>query len=281
MTKKLVIIIMWLLLAAFAVSAQAGMLTVVHGLPALPGAVPSFNPIDIAIDGQCQYIYQLYGKKIGPEEFEAGQHSITFYETIPGQPCTGTQLATTEWNQQADDEIDVVLGLNSEDQVAISFWNNRTALNLVEGGVEAAVEVRHAAAGPTLDVDLKKGNETVTTGGVPAGSFLGPIETTQGEHTLLIQKGSEVLGQLTGELQPNRVYWTYVTGSVFKGTVKLLAIESIPGQPTEGNPPGPPKFSTCCIFGVASQLSQSNCNTSSGTYIGDVNPVPNPCQGIP
>jgi hypothetical protein len=278
MIKKLVFIFMWLFLAAFAVSAQAGLLTVIHGLPALPGAVPSFNPIDIAIDGQCQYIYRLYGAKLGPIEFEAGQHSITFYENAPGQPCAGTQLATTQWNQLSNDEIDVVLGLNSEDQVAISFWDNRTALDLVDGGVEAAVEVRHAAAGPTLAVVLKKGNETVSTGGVPAGSFLGPIETTQGEHTLLIQKGSDViLAQNTGLFQAKRVYWAYVTGSVFKETVKLLTIESIPGEATAGNPPGPPKFSTCCIFGVPSQLSSRNCSQASGLYIGDVNPSPNPC----
>lgn len=275
--KKLVFFVVVLALIAFTVPAGAGLVTVVHGLPALPEAVPSFNPIDIAIDGQCQYIYRLYGAKLGPIEFEAGQHAITFYESIPGQPCAGTELAATEWNQQADDEIDVVLGLNSEDEVTISLWDNTTALDAINGGVEAAVEVRNAAAGPTLDVVLKKGNDVVQVGGVPPGLILGPIETTQGEHTLLIQKGTKVLEQVTGDVQANRVYWAYVTGSVFKETVKLLTIESIPGEATEGNPPNPPKFSTCCYAGFPAPVSQSQCQSTGGIYIGDVNPTPNPC----
>ncbi len=63
MTGKLLSITLWFALTALAVPARAALITVIHGLPALPGAVPSSNPVDVAIDGKCEYIYQPYGAK--------------------------------------------------------------------------------------------------------------------------------------------------------------------------------------------------------------------------
>ncbi|UCD58123.1 MAG: hypothetical protein JSV16_03135 [Candidatus Hydrogenedentota bacterium] len=281
MNKKLIFIMIWLASAAFAVPAEAGLVTVIHALPALPGAVPSSNPVDIAIDGVCEHTYQPYGAKLGPKQIEAGWHSIIFYESIPDDPCRGKVLAAIEGWVSATDEIDVVLHLNSEDQVVISTWDNTTALDAIDSGAEAAVEVRHAAAGPILSAVLKKENDVVEVGGVQAGSILGPIETTEGEHTLQIKKGEENLDQDTGVLKEGRVYWVYVTGSVFKKTVDLLTIESIPDELIEGEDPGPPKFSTCCLYGTAVQLGQNQCQSLGGTFIGDIDPSRNPCQGIP
>ncbi len=82
-------------------------------------------------------------------------------------------------------------------------------------------------------------------------------------------------------MQDDRAYWIYITGSVFKKTVNLLSIESIPGELIEGQEPPPAAFSTCCAFGVAIQVSQNQCNTLDGTYLGDVDPSKNPCQGTP
>ncbi len=67
-----------------------------------------------------------------------------------------------------------------------------------------AVEVRNAAAGPTLRAVLKKGNDVVKAGRVRAGSVLGPIETTRGRHTLKIKKGAENLDQKTSWLKRGR-----------------------------------------------------------------------------
>jgi hypothetical protein len=56
-------------------------------------------------------------------------------------------------------------------------------------------------------------------------------------------------------------------------------------QPTDGGggdePPAPAMFNTCCFFGTATQLNQNQCMSSGGTFIGDVDPATNPCQGIP
>jgi hypothetical protein len=281
MKRKLIFISVLVAVAAFALSAQAGVVTFNHGLPALPGAVPSNNPVDIAIDGVCENIYVPYGSKLGPTQFEAGLHSVIFYESVPGDPCRGTVLSAREWNVEDTTQIDVALSLNAEDQVTVSVWDNTTSLFAVENGAETAVEVRHAAGGPILDVVLEKDNEVVQVGGVPAGLIFGPIETTQGAHILRIRNGKEVLDQDTDSLKPNRVYWAYVTGSVFKKTVNILTIESIPGDEIEGGVPSPPRFSTCCFFGTAIQLGQNQCQSTGGTYIGDVDPATGPCQGIP
>ena len=236
MTKKLVFIIMLLFLAAVAVPAQADLVTIIHGLPALPGALPSNNPVDIAIDGVCEYFYTPYGAKIGPSKFEDGKHSIIFYESIPDQPCRGTILAARDWNQDTDDEIDVVLGLNAEDEVTISFWDNTTALDVVDCEAETAIEVRNAAAGPTLGAVVKKGDDKIN-GDVENGSTFGPIKTTSSEHILQVKKESEILDQDTDSLKKNRVYWVYITGSVDKKTVNILNIESVPDEAIDGELP--------------------------------------------
>ena len=277
MAKKRMVLLVLLVMVAFASPVGAKYVTFIHGLPALPGAVPSFNPVDINVDGQCQYIYKLYGSKLGPIDIEAGDHAVTFYENVPGQRCTGTVLGTYEWTHQADDEIDVVLGLNAEDEVAISVWDNKPSLALVDGGAEAVVEVRNAAAGPTLDALVRKGSSVVANGSAAPGAKYGPIETTQGGHSVVILRGAKVFGENEGSFQQNRVYWNYITGSVFKDTVKILSIESIPDQPSEGNPPSPPAFSTCCYAGFPAAVSQSTCLSTGGLYVGNVNPSPNPC----
>jgi hypothetical protein len=277
MTKKPLFIAISIIFVLFSIPASAARVTLIHGLPALPGAVPSFNPVDIAIDGVCEGIYRLYGAKLGPIEFDPGVHSFTFYDAAPGQPCSGNQLAATQINVTATTQIDVALGLNAEDEVAISIWDNAPSLFAVEGTTNAAVEVRHAAAGPILGAILTREGILVETGGLPAGLILGPIVTTPGIHTLQILKGVELLGETIGDLLPERVYWVYVTGSVFKGTVNILAIESIPGAPTAGNPPGPPKFTTCCFFGTPTQLSQNQCQATGGIFIGDVDPAKAVC----
>ncbi len=146
--KKLMPIMVCVAFVAFAVPASAGLITVIHALPALPDAVPSSNPVDIAIDGVCEYIYQPYGSKIGPRKIEAGQHSIIFYESIPDDPCQGEVLAARQGNLNATAQIDVVLGLNSQDRVVVRIWDNTNALDAIENGAETAVEIRGAAAGP-------------------------------------------------------------------------------------------------------------------------------------
>lgn len=279
MTKKLVFIMMWLALVAVAVPAGAGLVTVIHGLPALPGAIPSSNPVDIALDGACEYIYEPYGAKLGPRQIEEGWHSIIFYESLPNDPCRGTVLSAIETFLEASDEVDITLHLNSEDVVVASVWDNTTALDAIDAGVEVAVEVRNAAAGPTLTAVLKKENEEVDSGGVIPGSTFGPIATTVGEHIVQVKNGDETLDQDSDEFQADRVYWVYITGSVFKKTINLLTIESIPGELIEGeDPPNPPRYSTCCYYGYPVQLGQGQCYSTGGRYIGDVAPNPNPCR---
>jgi hypothetical protein len=279
MTKKLVFIMMWLAMVAVAVPAGAGLVTFIHGLPALPGAIPSSNPVDIAFDGKCEYIYEPYGAKLGPRQIEEGWHTTVFYESTPNDPCRGTVLAATEVFFDASDEVDVTLHLNSEDVVVASVWDNTTALDAIENGAEVAVEVRNAAAGPTLTAVLKKENEEVDSGGVIPGSSLGPIETTAGKHTVQVKNGDETLDQDSDEFKADRVYWVYITGSVFKKTINLLTIESIPGELIEGQPPpNPPKYSTCCYYGYPVPSGQGQCYSTGGLYVGDVAPDPNPCR---
>jgi hypothetical protein len=279
MTKKLVFIMMWLAMVAVAVPADAGLVTFIHGLPALPGAIPSSNPVDIALDRECEYIYEPYGAKLGPRQIEEGWHSIIFYESLPNDPCRGTVLSALEVFLEASDEVDITLHLNSEDVVVASIWDNTTALDAIDNGAEVAVEVRNAAAGPTLTAVLKKENEVVDSGGVIPGSSLGPIETTVGKHTVQVKNGDETLDQDSDEFQADRVYWVYITGSVFKKTINLLTIESIPGELIEGQPPpNPPKYSTCCYYGYPVQSGQGSCYSTGGLYIGDVAPNPNPCR---
>jgi hypothetical protein len=236
MSKKQILITIFFALVAFTVPAQAGLVTVIHGLPALPGALPSNNPVDIAIDGVCKYFYAPYGAKIGPSEFEDGKHYIIFYEAIPDEPCRGTILAARDWIQKTDDEIDVVLGLSSEDEVAISFWDNTTALDEVDGGVEAAIEVRHVAGGSTLGAVVKKGKRQVD-GVVANGDTFGPVKTTKSDHILQIRDELEILDQDTDTLKKDRVYWVYITGSVAKKTVNILNIESVPDEAIGGECP--------------------------------------------
>ena len=236
MSKKQIFITMCCVLIAFTVPAQAGLVTIIHGLPALPGALPSNNPVDIAIDGVCEHFYTPYGAKLGPSEFEDGKHYIIFYESIPDEPCRGTILALTEWNQDTDDEIDIVLGLNSDDEVVISFWDNTTALDVVDGGVETAIEVRHVAGGSTLGAVVKKGKSQVD-GDVANGDTFGPIKTTKSDHILQIRDELEILDQDTDTLKKDRVYWVYITGSVAKKTVNILNLESVPDEAIDGELP--------------------------------------------
>ncbi|MDJ0985380.1 MAG: hypothetical protein QNJ26_07535 [Desulfobacterales bacterium] len=139
MTRKLLSITLWFALIALAVPASAALITVIHGLPALPGAVPSSNPVDVAIDGKCEYIYQPYGAKMGPRHIEAGQHTIIFYESIPDEPCQGTVLAARQGFLSDSAQIDVTLGLNAQDQVSIMTFDNTAALDAIENGFETAV----------------------------------------------------------------------------------------------------------------------------------------------
>ncbi len=150
-------------------------------------------------------------------------------------------------------------------------------MDALDNGFETAVEFRNVAAGPILGAVLLKGNETVASAGVQPGLRAGPYATTAGEHTLRVQNGPEVLDQDNDTLQDDRAYWVYITGSVFKKTVNLLSIESIPGELIEGGEPPPAAFSTCCAFGVAIQVSQNQCNTLGGIYLGDIDPSKNPC----
>ena len=236
MKKIQLFITIFFALVAFTVSAEADLVTIIHGLPALPGALPSNNPVDIAIDGVCEHFYQPYGAKLGPKVFEAGKHTFIFYESIPDDPCRGFVLAAIEVDLDTDDEIDVVLHLNSEDEVIAGIWDNTTALDVVDCGVETAIEVRNAAAGPTLGAVVKKGNDKVN-GDVKNGGTFGPIKTTGGDHILQIRNGSEVLDQDTDDLKKERVYWVYITGSVDKKTVNILNIESVPDEALEGEIP--------------------------------------------
>ena len=281
MIKKCLSFSMWLAIVAIAVPASAGLITVIHGLPALPGAVPSSNPVDISIDGTCEYTYRPYGSKIGPRELEPGLRTIIFYEALPDDPCNGTVLAARQGNIAESDQIDIVLGLNAEDQVDITTFDNTTALDALENGFQTAVEFRNVAAGPVLSAILLKGLESVAAGGVEPGLRFGPIETTAGEHTQRIENGPEVLEQDSDTLLAERAYWVYITGSVFKKTINLLSIESVPGELIEGQEPPPAAFSTCCAFGIAAQVSETQCRSWNGTYLGDVDPSKNPCQGIP
>jgi hypothetical protein len=277
MNKKVIIIT--LMLVSFTIPASAGLVTFIHGLPALPGAIPSSNPVDIALDGKCEYIYEPYGAKLGPRQIEEGWHSIIFYESLSNDPCRGTVLAAIEAFLETSDEVDIALHLNSEDVVVASIWDNTTALDAIENGAEVAVEVRNAAAGPTLTAVLKKENEEVDSGGVIPGSTFGPIDTTVGEHIVQVKNGEETLDQDSDEFKADRVYWVYITGSVFKKTINLLTIESIPGELIEGqDPPNPPKYSTCCYYGYPVPSGQGQCYSTGGLYIGDVAPSPNPCR---
>ena len=277
MDKKVIVITFMLLF--FTTTASAQLVTFVHGLPALPGAIPSSNPVDIALDGKCEYIYEPYGAKLGPRQIGEGWHTTIFYESIPDDPCRGKVLAAIEVFFDESDEFDITLHLNSEDVVVASVWDNTIALDAVENGAEVAVEVRHAAAGPNLTAILKKGIEVVDSGAVIPGQSLGPIETTAGEHTVQVKNGDETLDQDSDEFEADRVYWVYITGSVFKKTTNLLTIESIPGELIEGeDPPNTPKYSTCCFYGYPVSFGQNQCQSGGGTYIGDVAPDPNPCR---
>jgi len=40
-------------------------------------------------------------------------------------------------------------------------------------------------------------------------------------------------------------------------------------------------FRTCCYSGAAAQVNQSTCESTGGTFIGNVDPATNPCQSIP
>ena len=278
MLRKFLLTMAWFTLGMVAVPAQAALLTIIHALPALPGAMPASNPVDVAIDGVCEHIYEPYGAKLGPKQIAAGVHSIIFYESIPDDPCQSTVLAAAEANLPDTAQIDVVLGLNASDQVIVLAWDNRLSL---DDGSETVVEVRHAAGGPTLGAVLRKGDTQVGAFEVLASTSSGPVATTQGEHTLQVRNGLEVLDQSVGDFKADRVYWAYITGSVFKKTVNLLVIESVPGELIEGEEPPAARFSTCCLFGTATQLGQNQCSQAGGTYIGDVDPAGAPCRGVP
>ncbi len=281
MIKKRLFIPVFLGILALTAPASAELVTIIHGLPALPGVIPSYNPIDIAIDGECTHIYKLFGSKTGPIEMAAGTHSIVFYESALASPCRGTVLGALEGVIPEGGELDVVLGLDAEDQVAVKIFNNKTSLAALENGMETGVEVRSVAAGPTLGAIVKKDLEQVHAGEVAAGAFLGPLGSTPGDHTVQVNKGEEVLDLVTGNFERGRVYWIYICGSVFKKTVDLLSIQSIPDEPVEDEPPTEPaKFSTCCFYGAAAQLGEAQCQKSGGRYIGDVDPLSNPCQGV-
>ena len=223
----------FVVIVAFTMPAQADLMTIVHGLPALPGALPSNNPVDIAVDYVCEYFYQPYGTKLGPKRYEAGKHTFIFYEAIPDKPCQGFVLAAKEIELGADDEIDVVLHLNAEDEVVIGTWDNTTALDAIDKGATAAIEVRNAASSPTLTAVLKKSDDEIE-GDVDNGSSFGPVKTTTGEHILQVRNESEILDQDTGEVQLERAYWVYLTGSVDKKTVNILTLESVPDEAIDG-----------------------------------------------
>jgi hypothetical protein len=98
MYKKQIIFLICFAILAFTAPAQAGFMTLVHGLPALPGILPTNNPVDIALDGECKFFYVSYGQNLLLEFEEEGRRSVIFYESIPDTPCRGTVLGALDFD---------------------------------------------------------------------------------------------------------------------------------------------------------------------------------------
>ncbi len=261
---------------------HAALASLVHALPPLPNAIPASNPVDIAINGKCEYHAKPFGAKIGPKKTNSGEYTVLFYEAKESDPCRGQVLAEITLDIEETDEVDIVLGLDQRDLVKVHVWDNRDSLDEIEDGISpTVVEVRNVAASSRLEAVLTVEGEEAQSVMVKPGRG-GLMNSEPGKASLRVKKGGETLDLDRGKLKSGAAHWVYITGSQFRSTIELLTLRAVPRQrpiPDQNTRPDDvtPEYSSCCLFGVCSQLSPANCRTSSGLYIGDTACRPNPC----
>ena len=273
-----------------AAGAEAELLSIIHAMPDGPGEWTTNSPVDIKVDGVCEFTRKFYGDKLGPFEVKAGRYKIDVSVYKVGAPCKGKKLATGKVKIKKGGEVDAVIYLANPSGGGkvgkIRTFDNTKSLDpVLSEDWDAAIEVRSVYQSGTVSAVVERAGTEIGSGDVAPGRVLGPFETTAESHEMTVTQGDVTIDTKRGRTRNVRAYWAYVVGAVEEESRELLIFESIPLEPPPRGGGGdggkePENQNACCIPGggnVCSPLSFSNCSTAGGTYVGERGCNPNPC----
>ena len=139
MQKRDRVFILITVVAALVVPASdAELISIIHALPDGPGDWTSNSPIDIKVDGVCEFTRVFYGEKIGPLEIAPRRYKMSVHAHKIGAPCRGKKLASRRVKIKKNAEVDTVIYLANPSGGGklgkIKTFDNRESLGPVLDG---------------------------------------------------------------------------------------------------------------------------------------------------
>jgi hypothetical protein len=205
---------------------------IVHGIPGQDLGMDPALPVDVNVLGVgCALQGFRFGSIAGPISLPAGKYDIEVRLANPSAPCTGALAFPASVYLSVADNASVVAHLTEQGTPTLTKFINDVRSILSS---DARVSVRHGAALPAVDVELRRGDEiTGVRQGIAERLLNGAQETTDvtaGRYSASVfpyRSVNRSLGPLQLELDPATLYVAYAVGSARTGSATVL-LQAIP-----------------------------------------------------
>ena len=207
-----------------------------HGIPGedaesalglSPGTLDPSLPVDVVVNGNCLLTGFTLGEFAGPLTLDAGTYTVSVHPADSVTPCsTPAVIGPAKIPVEADTNATILAHLANDGGLSASvFPNNVSATN---NRKQARISVHHAAAAPTVDVEVARKEESsnsVLLKNVSNGDFADIYASAELNWVVrLFPAGSKVPVYESGVLPTNSTKTTnaYAVGSLANDTLEII-----------------------------------------------------------
>jgi hypothetical protein len=199
----------------------------VHAIPGQDLGLDPALPVDVNVVGVgCAIKDFRFGTIAGPLSLPAGKYELEIRLANAEAPCTGVLAVPATVYLSVVENASIVAHLTEQGTPTVTKFVNDVRSMISS---DARLSVRHTAALPAVDVELRKGDE-VTGVRYTAASHLvngqqSTLDVNAGTYFASIFPADSVnrsLGPLQLTLDPGFVYIGYAVGSARTGSASVL-----------------------------------------------------------
>ena len=208
--------------------AEDAMVYVIHGIPGEDLGLDPALPVDVLVnDAICALEGFTFGEIAGPLNLAAGTYNIKISPANAGDPCGNAAVIEADVPFEAGESATVIAHLTEDGAPTASKFTNRvTPLH----PLMARLAIRHTAAAPEVDIELKAVIRRLSFSGIiegiSNGEQAGPFSvfTMPQYEVSLYPAGTTdpVFGPVTLNLEAGTAYFVYAIGSLQNETFTLL-----------------------------------------------------------